>query len=275
MKIGLIGCGRVGLTLCYIIKAKNEIVGIYDVNKKNEEKALRVLGFKNNPPFSQLIAKSEVLFFATPDDEVLNAFNRAKEYIKTSKYCFHFSGLLPAEIFPGNKNIFRGSLHPLATIPRLVIPPPKEKYFLFFQGDRKAYQVVKRIFPASNFVIRRIERKYKKYYHLVGVFASNLLVGLARATLKLAKRINWQEREFKEFIIPLMADTIKNIKKFGIKEALSGPLVRGDTETIRMHLEILKKDKELAKVYELLSRMLLLCLPLEKQRKIKRYLKTD
>uniref|UniRef100_A0A7C4XES6 DUF2520 domain-containing protein n=1 Tax=candidate division WOR-3 bacterium TaxID=2052148 RepID=A0A7C4XES6_UNCW3 len=273
MKIGLIGCGRVGVTLCNLIKEKNEIIGVYDIKKRKIEEAEKILGLSKNLAYEELIKESEVLFFATPDDEILTAFKRAKRYIKENKFCFHFSGILPAEIFPKGENIFRGSLHPFATFPRILIPDKIEKIFIFFQGDNVAYNSTKKIFPKRHFAIKRISRKEKEYWHLIGTFASNLLVGLARVVFDLTKRIPGKAQEKMAIILPIMEQTIQNIKELGLEDALSGPIVRGDIETLKKHISLIKKDKKFLNVYRILSEYLIASAPYQKRSKIKRILR--
>mgnify|MGYP000386238920 CR=1 FL=1 len=62
MKIRLIGYGRVGVTLCNLIKEKNEIIGVYDIKKRKIEEAEKILGLSKNLAYEELIKESEVLF---------------------------------------------------------------------------------------------------------------------------------------------------------------------------------------------------------------------
>ncbi|MEO0190472.1 MAG: DUF2520 domain-containing protein [candidate division WOR-3 bacterium] len=275
MKIGLIGCGRVGLALCYLIKDRVDIIGVYDIKKENQKRAIKILKIEKNPTFKNLIKESDVLFFTTPDDEILNAFKRAVIYFddKKIRYCFHFSGILPAEIFPKGNRIFRGSLHPYATFPRIIIPPRLDKIYLFFQGDYSAYKIAGRIFGGSNFIIKKIKKEHKGYCHLTGVYASNLLVGLITGILNLTKKMRWGERELREVVLPLMEQTLQNIRVSGLRYALSGPIVRGDIETIKRHIELIKNDRRLFSIYRILSSYLILYAPYNKRDTIMKLLK--
>ena len=46
---------------------------------------------------------------------------------------------------------------------------------------------------------------------------------------------------------------MNNIKKYGMRNALSGPIQRGDIEIIRKHLQALRKNKDLCATYKILS----------------------
>jgi len=272
MKIGLIGCGHLGLTIGYFLKKSSRLYGVYDIDKKALTRAIRILKIKHNPDYKRLIKECNILLFATPDDKILDAFKKAKKYFTDKKYLFHFSGLLPAEIFPKNKNIYRATLHPFATFPRIIIPPHRKKYILFFQGDKQSYRVTCAIFLRKNFLIRSISKKQKPIYHLLGVFSSNLLVALNEAIWCLAKRLKWTEKEFKEVIFPMIVETISNVKEYGVKNGLSGPMVRGDIKSIKKHMIILKKDPKFCDIYCALSRIIVKYAPAKKQKLLKRIL---
>ena len=252
MKIGLIGCGKVGTTLFYLLKKKNSVVGAYDINNKNRKRALRLLNIEKNPSLKELCTKSEALFFATPDDQIMAAYKKARPYITGEKYVYHFSGLLPSNIFPKSKGMHRGSIHPFATFPEIIIPP-RRKYILFIEGDKRALSTAKRIFKKDYFTLNTLNRKEKEIYHLTGVFSSNFVVGLMSAIQELAQQLNWGRKEMETCILPIIEETLRNIKHHGIQNALSGPLERGDIKIVETHLKTLRKNKNLKNIYKALS----------------------
>ncbi|MCK4251700.1 DUF2520 domain-containing protein, partial [candidate division WOR-3 bacterium] len=255
--IGLIGCGKVGTTIFHLLKKHNHITGVYDINKKNEKRALKLLRIKRKLTLDELCIKSQALFFATPDDKILAAYKKAKPFIKGKKYIFHFSGLLPAGIFPKSKNTYRASVHPFATFPKISIPATRKKYILFIEGDTPATKAAKRIFIKKYFIINKIRKEQKIYHHLIGVFSSNLMIGLISAIYEMTKSTHWNNKEINDVIMPIIKETLNNIEINGIKNALSGPLERGDIEIIKKHLKTLKKNKNLLDIYKTLSLVIL------------------
>ncbi len=275
IKIGLIGCGRVGLTIGYFLKKNNYLFGVYDIDRRAQYRAIRILKIAKNPDFQELIKKCNILLFATPDDEITDAFKKVKKYIADEKYLIHFSGLLPAEIFPGRKNVYRAALHPFATFPRITIHSQKKRYRLFFQGDEQSYRVIRRIFSKKNFIIHKISKEQKSSYHLLGVFSSNLLVALNEAIGSITKELKWTEKQTGEIVLPMLIETLSNIRQYGIENTLSGPLIRGDITTIGKHLKILKRNPDLYNIYCALSRIILKYAPVEKQRILKKILQLN
>ncbi|MEO0122484.1 MAG: DUF2520 domain-containing protein [candidate division WOR-3 bacterium] len=272
MKIGLIGCGRVGLTFAYFLRKKDILYGVFDKNKNALKRAVQILQIKRNPEYVDLIRNSNVLLFATPDDELINAYNKAERYITETKHLFHFSGVLPAEIFPKKKKIYRASLHPFASFPKVVIPPRRNRYILFVQGDKESIKVAHAIFPKKNFKMRKIDKRQKPLYHLLGVFSSNFVVSLSEAIHILLKKLRWKDTEFEEVVLPMIFDSFNNVKKYGVKMGLTGPLIRGDLKTIEKHLETLKKDQELSYIYRALSYLIIKYAPAKTQKRLKEIL---
>ena len=253
MHIGLIGCGRVGVTIFNILKKRHNVVGVYDINKKHEHTAIRLLGLGKNPSYRELIERCEIVFLATPDDALVKAYKYMYDYITGPKYVFHFSGIMPADILPKKRNIHRASVHPFATFPEIAIQARTQPFVLSIEGDRAAVNMARRIFTSKHFTLKHLRKRDKTFYHLIGVFSSNLLVGLLAAIFDIAQKVNWEEDEIRQMVYPIIEETMKNIKKQGLRNSLSGPLSRGDIATVEAHLEALKKNERLLKIYKEIS----------------------
>jgi predicted short-subunit dehydrogenase-like oxidoreductase (DUF2520 family) len=254
MRIGLVGCGRVGMAITNLLKNNNQIIGVFDTNKRRQRRAARSLSIPGNTPYMKLISGSEVLLIATPDDVIAEAYKKMSKYITATKYIFHFSGILPADIIPKKRNIHRASVHPFATFPETSGAMARQHFFMSIEGDPEAIRASRTIFRKDNFTLRKIKKKDKPVYHLIGVFSSNLLVGLVTSINELANKIGWRQKELKHMVIPLIEETIHNIKTQGAQKSLSGPLRRGDIRVIEKHLRVLRKNKDLLQIYKVLSR---------------------
>ena len=253
MQIGLIGCGRVGVSIFQLLKKHHKVIGVYDINKKHERTAIRLLGVIRNPPYRELIERCEVIFLATPDDALVNAYKKMNSFLSGTKYVLHFSGILPADSLPKKKNVHRASAHPFATFPEITIRPRRQRLVLSIEGDRAAVNKARRIFSPKYFTLKRLRKQDKAIYHLVGVFSSNLLIGLLAAVHETAQKINWKEDEIRQLVYPIIEETLGNIRNHGLGNSLSGPLSRGDLETVGAHLKALKKDKRLLGIYKEIS----------------------
>lgn len=272
MRISLIGCGKVGITILYYLKNDHRIIGVFDPDKRAQKRARLALGIKKPVPYPECVRQSDAVFIATSDDMIKTASRRIREYLGEHTLLVHFSGWLPADILPRARGSLRCAVHPFASFPRLIIPPPRPVYQLFVQGDRKAEDRVGRIFRGKHFTVTRIRKAQKMRYHLMGVMCSNLLVSLVAAVIKMTPRSADRSRIFRSAVLPLVEETLANLKRSGIRDALSGPVKRGDLGTVREHLRLLRKDKNLFLIYRALSENIIRYAPAAKARALRKLL---
>ncbi len=257
MRIGLVGCGKVGKAIFRLLRKRHRVIGVYDTLKKQEREAVRLLGIENNPGYREIITQSQALFIATPDDMIKRAYMKMYDHLCGTKYIFHFSGILPAEVMPEKKGIHRASVHPFATFSAVANASDERHFLLWVQGDPEAIRKAGAIFDRIHFTLKELKYKDKTMYHLIGVFASNLMVGLVAAIHDIARKAGWKDKEIQRFVFPIIAETMKNVERYGLDKALSGPLQRGDTKTLEKHLKALRKHKELLSIYKSLSTYIL------------------
>ncbi|OGC39633.1 hypothetical protein A2Y85_00775 [candidate division WOR-3 bacterium RBG_13_43_14] len=265
MKIGLIGGGRVGVSIFNLLKTKHRITGVYDINTRKQNRAARLLGV-NKLALSDLCERSQAIFIATPDDEISNVYKKIKPMLNKTTFLYHFSGILTGNVFTRPRSVYCASAHPFATFPAIIVNKPKTPYCLFCEGDRNALNVLYQILPNRFFKIIKIKTKVKVFHHLSGVFASNLLIGLYSMARECAA-IAWPKKIRDELIINIMTQTLTNIRKMGPHKALSGPLKRGDYTVIKKHLQALGRKGDLDKAYRALSKVLLHTMPKNKKSK--------
>lgn len=273
MRFSLIGCGKVGVTMAYFLRRRNRLVGVYDIDRQARRRAMRILGVAKSQAYPLFLKTSDVVLIAVPDDRIRDAYHKIRRYLGAAACVIHFSGVLPAQVFPKRGRLTRGAAHPFATFPRLVIPPPRKRYPLFIQGDCRALAVMRRLFTPDHFTLIPVSRSHKGFVHLAGVMASNLLVGLALAARQSGRRAGWTDRQVQTCLLPLMQETMTNIQDLGLAQALSGPVRRGDLRTVRKHLKMLSgKNAGLRNVYRQLSRFLIGYAPLSQRQRLRRLL---
>ena len=76
-------------------------------------------------------------------------------------------------------------------------------------------------------------------YHLAASMASNMLIALISQakTIWIAAGLD-PDLAFSA-LSPLLASTMQNLDQFGLPQALTGPIARGDLVTVQRHLEFL------------------------------------
>jgi predicted short-subunit dehydrogenase-like oxidoreductase (DUF2520 family) len=104
--------------------------------------------------------------------------------------------------------------------------------------------------------VLRLPPQGETAYHLSAVLASNLVVALAAQAAHLGPRWGQTPAAALEALLPLMRATVEQLHQHGLPGALTGPLVRGESDTVRRHLELLRHTdpRDLVEIYRLLSR---------------------
>ena len=81
----------------------------------------------------------------------------------------------------------------------------------------------------------------KVLYHAAAVTACNYLVTLVKLATDLWHTFGIPPDQATQALLPLVRGTIRNIDTVGLPQCLTGPVARGDTGTIRKHLEALEQ----------------------------------
>jgi predicted short-subunit dehydrogenase-like oxidoreductase (DUF2520 family) len=115
----------------------------------------------------------------------------------------------------------------------------------------------------------------KALYHAVGVLASPLLVSHLVAIQQAAALAGFSRRQARTLMEPIVRATLDNVFLRGTEKSFSGPIARGDVETIRLHLRALEPHPMLAGVYRALALYAVETLPSPGRRELRRLLQSN
>lgn len=187
--------------------------------------------------------KARVAWFCVPDREIAHAaqsLERACDW--KGRIALHPSGaLLSSELVAlRRRGASVASVHPLMTFvqgsrPSLVGVP------FAIEGDPAAVRQARSIVLTLRGRPWTIRAADKVAYHAWGTFASPLLIVLLATTERVAEAAGASQKTAREKMLPILAQTLANYASLGAAEAFSGPLIRGDVETVRRHLQALRK----------------------------------
>ena len=277
-RIAIVGPGRLGRALTLELKRArytiSEIVSRKSAaSKKNaRELARKVEAHATTHDNAQLDA--ELVWFCVPDREIAAASRQFASIVKWKrKIALHSSGaLLSDELTPlRRRGATVASVHPMMTFVRGSMPSLKGVPFAV-EGDATAVRQARRIVRDLGGGAFTIRKQQKTVYHAWGAFASPLLVAALVTAEQLARKAGLSALEARKKMLPIIKQTIANYAALGPADAFSGPIVRGDTETVRQHLRILKKTPEARDVYLALARAALRYLPAQNRAKLRRAL---
>ena len=87
-----------------------------------------------------------------------------------------------------------------------------------------------------------ITEKDKPLYHAAACMASNYLTTLIHTVETIYHHFGLDSKQAVNAFWPLINGTLKNIEAQGTVQALTGPIARGDVETIRKHVRSLSRE---------------------------------
>lgn len=220
---------------------------------------------------------ADVIWFCVPDSEIAQAAqswaisSRAK-----GRVAFHSSGALRSDELAvlRRRGFAVASVHPLMTFVPGSRPVLAGVPFAI-EGDRDATRLARRIVGDLGGRSYPIRNQDKAAYHAWGTFASPLFTALLAATEQVAAAAGVKRAEIRRRMIPILLQTLANYAQFGAPDAFSGPIIRGDVNTVKKHLRALRGVPAAREVYIALARAALQYLPAKNKRLLGRILDSE
>jgi predicted short-subunit dehydrogenase-like oxidoreductase (DUF2520 family) len=139
---------------------------------------------------------------------------------------------------------FTCSIHPLQAFADIKKSLDDLKNTVFsLEGDDRAVDVLEDILKASGNECFIITEDQKKIYHAAACVLSNYLVTLLNYGLSYYELIGIDKNRISKALRPFIQGTIDNVFELGADKALTGPIARGNVQTVRMHLQALEQQK--------------------------------
>jgi predicted short-subunit dehydrogenase-like oxidoreductase (DUF2520 family) len=270
--IAIVGPGRLGRALALELRRTGypiaEIVSRNHAGSRRRANELaRKVGARASTSENARL-DADVVWFCVPDREIAAASRQLASAVGwKKKIAFHSSGALASDQLKvlRRRGVSAASVHPLMTFVSRSIPSLKGVPFAV-EGDAAAVKVARRFVRDLGGKAFSIRKQHKAAYHAWGAFTSPLLVALLVTGERLARAAGLSAVEARKKMLPIIRQTIANYEALGPAGAFSGPIVRGDVEVVRKHLEVLGKVPEAGDVYLALARAALRYLPVGNRR---------
>ena len=141
------------------------------------------------------------------------------------------------------------------------------------EGDPRAVRAAKQMVRDLGAQVFPIDARFKSAYHAWGAYSSPLLIALLATAEQVARAAGVPPHAARRRMLPILQQTLRNYAALGPSSAFSGPLVRGDAETIASHLNALRANREARAVYVALARSALKHLPVKNRERIAKLLR--
>jgi predicted short-subunit dehydrogenase-like oxidoreductase (DUF2520 family) len=276
--IAIVGAGRLGSALALALRrAGYTISEIVSRNNAGSIRKARALARKVEARASTVgnaRLDAELVWFSVPDREIAKSSRQLVSVIDWKRRtAFHSSGALTSDELKALHRLGAAvaSVHPLMTFVSGSIPSLKTVPFAV-EGDAMAVRAARPIVRDLGGKAFTIRKQYKPAYHAWGAFASPLLVAALVTAERVARMAGLSAVAARKKMLPIVRQTIANYEALGPAGAFSGPIVRGDAEIVRRHLQALRNVPEARDVYMALAGAALRYLPVRNRAKLKQAL---
>ncbi len=247
MKVAVIGIGKVGSSILKNLpKNKYDVLGGLDVDETSAVLKAKSCGMKLLSR-ADLALKTEIVFLTVPDQQIAVAAKDLARFIKTNttsiKYVFHCSGANQLDVLaPLSKlGITCGSIHPLQAF--VDGNTSLEGIYMAIAGGTNALTKAQQIVQDLGGISFKVPMEARGTYHAAACICSNYTVTLTALAEQLMVPFMETRTDALKALIPLLKGTVANLEGvLEAKEALTGPIVRGDCLTIQKHLDKLPKE---------------------------------
>ncbi len=264
--VAIIGAGRVGSAVGFLLhKAGYSVTGVAARTAASAEKAAAFIG-AGIPTADAVKAASQadIVFITTPDRVIKSVCEAlaAGGAVKAGSTIVHTSGAHTLDLLDAGKacRAFRAVIHPLQSLASREegVRNLPGSYFRI-EADPESIDTARAVVKA----LGGIELSLPKWqsgsesaalYHAGAVAVSNYFVALIDYGLKFYEALGADKKEALKAVLPLIRGTLHNVETLGIPDALTGPIMRGDVETVRQHLAAMReRTPQLAGLYRLLA----------------------
>jgi predicted short-subunit dehydrogenase-like oxidoreductase (DUF2520 family) len=160
----------------------------------------------------------------------------------TSGAVLHTSGCRGPEALAAlaESGVSTGALHPLQTFPTAEIGAAQLPGSTFaVGGEGEAVEWGLEIVGLLHGKALRVRAEHWALYHAAAVIASNYHATILDASLECLEAAGIPASEGLQALTPLLEGTLRAILRLGPQQALTGPISRGDFESVRRNREAL------------------------------------
>jgi predicted short-subunit dehydrogenase-like oxidoreductase (DUF2520 family) len=217
-----------------------------------------VAAFSSAPP--DLLLETRVVILAVRDQEIgdVAAMLAGTGLIGKRHVLLHCAGAASAGELLGGvaaQVAGTGTLHPLSAISDGKLAMRTLRGTVFgVEGDDAGRAAAGKLVAAMGGIVLPLDGSQMAAYHAAAALASNYIVAAIDAAAAVLSSAGVAPEKAAQALVPLAEGALRNISAQGTTSGLTGPVRRGDVETVRRHLKTLQDKPELAEIYRALAR---------------------
>lgn len=238
----LVGPGRAGTTLALALAARGWIPVAVAGRHRDAPSTVAAAERLGAPAVAVADAgrDAELVVIATPDAAIADAARALAPGLRAGALVVHLSGAASldelAKLAAERPDAEIGALHPLQSLPTVELGLDR------LAGSWCAVDgppAVERLALTLGLRPFRVAPEQRSRYHAAATVASNHLVALLGQAARIAESAGVPPAA----LLPLVRTSVDNVDTLGASGALTGPVARGDADTVARHLDALPVDE--------------------------------
>ncbi|MEO8703496.1 MAG: DUF2520 domain-containing protein [Kofleriaceae bacterium] len=258
----IVGAGPVATALAGALRlAGVPVLGLWARKAAQARAAGSIAGvaaFSSAPP--DVLLETEIVILAVRDQVIgeVGAMLVGTGLVNKKHVLLHCAGAASAkELLAGVADQVAGigTMHPLSAIADGKAAMRQLKGTVFgVEGDDVGRATATKLVTALGGVTLALDSTQMATYHAAAAIASNYIVAAIDAAAAALASAGVAADKAAQALVPLAEGALRNVAAHGTTAGLTGPIRRGDAETIQRHLDALRARPELVEIYRALAR---------------------
>lgn len=248
MKIVIVGAGRIAWHLGKRLKGKGlPVMQVVSRTAAHAESLAEVLQAQWTDSPAELLPDADWIILAVKDDAIEEVAASLSPFVQDALVT-HTSGGTAGAVLGRYFKRF-GVFYPLQSFSVEHTPIWSKIPFCVDAAHQEDVLQLKRIAKTIGNLVYQVTDEQRALLHVAAVFANNF----ANRCFAIAEKILDEKDLPFELLHPLMEETLAKALQDSPERMQTGPAMRGDTDTVRRHLGLLKQHPEWQEIYKIFS----------------------
>ena len=252
LRVGVIGAGRVGAVLAAALRAAgHEVVAVAGESDASRGRVEALLPGARVAKPTDVARAADVLLLTVPDDMLANVTRTLADAgaLRAGQVVVHTSGRHGLRVLAPAREVGARplALHPAMTFTGPAVDLPRLAGCVFgVTAEDPERQYAERLVAALGGEVLWVAEEARGGYHAALAHGANHLVTLVAQAKELLASATGETDDARvaETLRPLLTAALDNALEHG-DSALTGPIVRGDADTVREHLDVIARTAPL------------------------------
>ncbi|CEG59073.1 Rossmann-like and DUF2520 domain-containing protein [Legionella fallonii] len=257
MKFNIIGAGRLGKNIALALSTAQiaTLQSVCNQHPGSAKQSCHEMGLGNAVNELTELPEADITWLTSNDDSIKLIVTSLAELslLKPKSMVIHCSGVLNSTLLEPLRaqGCLVATFHPLKAFRTGYLSADAfNNVDCVVEGDQEVCSWLHQAFTQLGAHLFTINSTAKAAYHAAACLASNYLITLASCSEQLLLKAGIPQEQAKRLICKLMQGNLNNLQEIPvIAESLTGPLMRGDNETLALHLQAIE-DPTVEKLYK-------------------------